>query len=101
MSDNTPAEPAFTAPKTLLEALVNTMKRGRVLRQISQIIGKQRGRQALGYGAKLRMRRMDWIRESQEQGVAVALARKEARKNGTMVEHLNHYYPMHRHVRRA
>lgn len=101
MSDNTPAEPVYTAPKTLLEALVNTIKRSRILRQVSQIIGKQRGRQALGYGAKLRMRRMDWIRESQQQGITVAIDRKHARSSGQMLDHLNTYYPMHRHVRRA
>lgn len=99
MSDNTPAEPLFKAPPSLLETLLGLMKRGRSMRQVVQILRTQRKRQPLGYGAKLRMRRMDWIRESQTQGIAVALDRKVCRSEGRLSAHLTAYYPMHRHTK--
>ncbi len=91
------------------EILQHTFKRMAALRQIASIMRKPTKRTALGYGAKLRMRRMDWIKQSQEQGVVVAADRKAARKafrNGgpyeaTLGKHLNQFYPMHRHDRRA
>jgi hypothetical protein len=84
---------------TLSADLVKSLQQRSALRNLAAMFRKQRGRQALGYGAKLRMRRMDWIRSSQEQGVEVAAHRKLARADGKLVEHLKQYYPMHRHVR--
>lgn len=83
----------------LNKTLSDLFKRLAAMRQVAQIIRIQRKRQPLGYGAKLRMRRMDWIRESQTQGIAVALDRKVCRSEGRLSAHLTAYYPMHRHTK--
>jgi len=84
---------------SLNQTLAAIFKRLHALREVAKILRVQRKRQPLGYGAKLRMRRMDWIRESQTQGIAVALDRKVCRSEGRLSAHLTAHYPMHRHTK--